>query len=353
MKRTVRRFWKQMLAVCMVLVAAASIATTMGETAASATYAGRTYSQNECDRIYANAKASALAEKKAFTQAATQQEAVNAKKNYRTAMETLEILCGQSEKTKKQFQAECKKLPRSMGKTLEEIYGNLQAYTNGNEAIQAKISGNRLTLDVYVNFKGAYNTQLDGESYAALAQKGFRLWQGSYAGNKHDFGANMFFTVKMNIREIFNGAGARDGQNYFEFVCFNSIGRSATNYGIGFYDRHFLGTQEGLIYDRTYTNGAIRMYAGLKNRYSASLYTKVAAHEFGHVLGLGDLYGKNAPATSECPVGTFYVDGDIMGTHGKVTANNIEMMLEAYRTGWYQAYVTVGYEKKSNVIRSY
>lgn len=353
MKRTIRSLWKQVLAACLALAAVASAVFTAGACAAGASYAGKTYSQSECDRIYATAKASALAEKKKFTKAATLQEAAKAREDYRKAMEALEILCGLSEKTKKQFQAECKSLPRALGNSLEEKYGNLQAHTKGSEAIQAKISGNQLTLDVYVNFKGAYNTKLGSETYAALAKKGLRLWQGAYAGGKYDFDANMFFTVKMNIREIFNGAGARKGQNYFEFACFGGTGRGYTNYGAGFYDRDLLGTTEGLIYNKGYTNGAILMYCGLNSRYSASQYSKVAAHEFGHVLGLGDLYGKDVPATKECPAGRFYAEGDIMGTHGKVMANNIEMLLEAYRTGWYQAYVTAGHEKKSDVIRSY
>ena len=72
------------------------------------------------------------------------------------------------------------------------------------------------------------------------------------------------------------------------------------------------------------------------------------------MLGLGDLYNKGLKPTAECPGGTKYEKGDIMGAHGHVTPNNIEMFLEAYRANRYQAYVHSGLpEVKSRVIRSY
>ena len=354
MKRMIRRFWKQLAALCLALTTAACAALTMGETAAaSPDLSAYVSSQSNYDKIYASARASAIAEKSRFTRADTQAKAAKARDSYRTAMEALEILCALSEKSRALFQKECGSLPKRLGETLEEKYGTLQKHTRGFEAIQARIAGNVLTLDVYVNFTGAYTTKLEGHSFAALAMQGLRLWQGEYAGNKYDFEPNMFFTVKMRLNEIYNGRNARAGQNYFGFACINALGRGYTNYGMGFYDRHLLGTKEGALYDRGYTNGTIVMYSGLRSHYTKDQYVKVAAHEFGHVLGLGDLYGQGLKPTAEIPEGAFYVAGDMMGTHGKVTPNNIEMLLEAYTTGWYQAFVTKGYEKKSAVIRSY
>jgi len=237
--------------------------------------------------------------------------------------------------------------------TLQQMYGTLKEHTRGYEAVRARISGNTLTIDLYVNFIGSYNSKIDGQTYAALAKKGFNLWAGAYTGSKWDFRPGMKFTVKIVIRDIYNGAGRIPGQNYVDFVCRTDLGRSFTCYSTGYYNRELLGTNQGAIPNRSYANGAIVMYAGLSKRYTAGQYTKVAAHEFGHVLGLGDQYGKGAPITAECPGGTKYVNGDIMGAHGQVTANNIEMFLEAYRTGWYQAYVNSRPEVKSKAIRSY
>jgi len=238
--------------------------------------------------------------------------------------------------------------------TLERMYGTLEDSTRGHEAIRARIRGNTLTIEAYVNFKGAYNTLLEGKTYAALARQGMMLWAGSYAGSEYDFEPGMAFDVIVNIHDIYNSIGARESQNYFDFVCLTKTGRSFTFYGVGYYNRELLGTYSGAIPDRSYTNGSIVMHSGINSKYSANQYTKVSAHEFGHVLGLGDAYGKGLASTPECPEGKKHVDGDMMFTSGQVTPNNIEMFLEAYTTGRYQAYVDSGLpEVKSRVIRSY
>jgi hypothetical protein len=238
--------------------------------------------------------------------------------------------------------------------TLQQMYGTLAEYTRGYEAVQARISGNALTIDLYVNFTGAYNTKIGDQTYAALAKKGFRLWAGTYAGNQWDFRPGMSFTVKVNIYDIYNGADRKPGQNYIDCVCKTSMGRGYVFQGVGYYNRELMGTYQGAIPDTSYPCGSIIMYSGISKRYTANQYTKTAAHEMGHVLGLGDLYGKGVASTKECPGGTKYEKGDIMGAHGNVTANNIEMFREAYRTNRYQAYVNSGMpEVKSAVIRSY
>ena len=76
-----------------------------------------------------------------------------------------------------------------------------------------------------------------------------------------------------------------------------------------------------------------------------------AAHEFGHVLGLGDAYGgltqHEAPKTIEVP------EGEIMRSNWReavVYPNTIEMILEAFKTSSLQKYDPRGH---SSVIRTY
>ncbi|MDR1891660.1 MAG: hypothetical protein LBQ48_01425 [Oscillospiraceae bacterium] len=248
------------------------------------------------------------------------------------------------------------KPPAVPGRTLEDKYGDLSGSTQGYEAVRQRINGNVLTLDIFVNFTGSYMMTLEGKTYAALAKEGFMLWQGEFSGSKYDFEQDMRFSVRVNIHDIYNGAGARSGQNYFNFHCVNASERGFTNYGVGFYDRAYLGTSQGAIPYRNYTNGAIVMYNRLGSLYTANQYIKVSAHEFGHVLGLGDQYGKGLPHTAEIPLagsGKRYIEGDIMGGHGYVTPNDIEMALEAYVTDDYQAFVNDGYEKRSGAIKGY
>jgi len=238
--------------------------------------------------------------------------------------------------------------------TLQQMYGTLAEHTRGYEAVQARISGNTLTIDLYVNFTGAYNTKIGDQTYAALAKRGFRLWAGTYAGSQWDFRPGMKFTVRVNIYDIYRGVGRKPGQNYIDFACRTDLGRGYVFQGVGYYNRELMGTYQGAIPDKSYPCGSIIMYNGVSRRYTANQYAKTAAHELGHVLGLGDLYGKGIKTNAEIPGGTKYEKGDIMGQHGHVTANNIEMFLEAYRTNKYQAYVNSGLpEVKSSVIRSY
>ena len=232
---------------------------------------------------------------------------------------------------------------------VRDTAGIYQGIRSGQVPYQREYAGHRRIRQL----QGSYNSKIDGQTYAALAKRGLQLWAGSYAGSRWDFEPGMAFTVKVNVRDIYNGAGRIPGQNYIDFECRTTTGRSYVFQGVGYYNRELMGTYQGAIPDKSFPNGSIIMYNGLGKRYTANQYIKVSAHEFGHVLGLGDQYGKSAPTTAECPGGTKYVKGDIMGAHGNVTANNIEMFLEAYRTNRYQAYVNSGPEVKSRVIRSY
>ena len=97
--------------------------------------------------------------------------------------------------------------------------------------------------------------------------------------------------------------------------------------------------------------------------YNYIEYQGTVAHEFGHTLLLGDAYfsspitGNQLTSNDEIAQGNFGCDGSIMYSNGKVYANDIEMVLEAFIKNSSQDYYTMlansehGELTKSNVIR--
>ena len=97
-------------------------------------------------------------------------------------------------------------------------------------------------------------------------------------------------------------------------------------------------------------------------------YEGYAAHELGHILGLGDAYLENDDKlvlgrTSEAYAGIDESgnESNIMYENGHVYANDIEMVLEAFSTNEYQFFLDrhnvnylfykLCYQSKSKVIR--
>ena len=110
----------------------------------------------------------------------------------------------------------------------------------------------------------------------------------------------------------------------------------------------------------------INMYTGDSRNdhlYNYIEYQGTVAHEFGHTLLLGDAYfsspitGNQLTSNDEIAQGNFGCDGSIMYSNGKVYANDIEMVLEAFIKNSSQDYYTMlansehGELTKSNVIR--
>ena len=80
--------------------------------------------------------------------------------------------------------------------------------------------------------------------------------------------------------------------------------------------------------------GTLTMYSFFEddqsqNLYSKNQYTFVAAHEFGHLLGIGDAYEENSDGTYKIrQTGEVPID-DIMRGGNNITYNNIEMVFLA------------------------
>ena len=92
-----------------------------------------------------------------------------------------------------------------------------------------------------------------------------------------------------------------------------------------------------------------------------NVFLQVISHEMGHIFGLGDAYRKSEEKSknwqTKYMVGAKITDevpkDDMMNELGIITPNDIEMILEAWRSTFVQNYYNaslIGY-RKSSVIR--
>lgn len=76
----------------------------------------------------------------------------------------------------------------------------------------------------------------------------------------------------------------------------------------------------------------------------------VASHEFGHILGLGDAY--KTPISGDTKVTDEVSSTDIMRSFwGTVSANDVKMILEAYKTNKWQTFTDFHGVEKSDMIK--
>ncbi|MDR2940445.1 MAG: hypothetical protein LBV08_09030 [Clostridiales bacterium] len=202
--------------------------------------------------------------------------------------------------------------------------------------------GSRIEIAANFGFRGACcgNCFEDmGETYKDVAMKGIiNIWQGRYFENPpYDFFGMPYVDVVVNIGHEKIKPRNKHGRpiNFF-------IG----NKGRGFAPYNILWGIGGNILN------AVFCYAYQKNvYYSYDRFAQLAAHEFGHLLGLGDAYKDiwqdAAPITPETPGRFIMRDNSSI-----VTPNDIEMVLEAFKTNKLQRYTDYYFLfKKSPVVR--
>ena len=100
---------------------------------------------------------------------------------------------------------------------------------------------------------------------------------------------------------------------------------------------------------KTDANGNKKPY---REEYTVTRYKDTAAHEFGHVLGLGDAYDVSWHSAANATTGEV-PQNDMMRSNGTVTPNDIEMLLYAWQLNTWQEYVDSNRYAKSPAIRSY
>jgi len=224
--------------------------------------------------------------------------------------------------------------------------------------VQVIRKGNQITITAYVEFIGDWNQEADflGRkfSYAQLAVMGIKNnWSGYYEGSEYDlFGdyEKVHVNVNINAEYIENGelgfGTSRRGQRYLPiYICTSKDDgeeHRAHTEGNASYEKWNVRNKNNkmFLHNHIYCStdeGVVDYY------YSSSNFMQVAAHEFGHILGLGDAYKtehqSEAADTYEIPFNEPW-KGDMMRNDGYVTPNDIEMMLEAWKMNAWQAFVS-------------
>ncbi|AEY66721.1 RHS repeat-associated core domain-containing protein [Clostridium sp. BNL1100] len=217
-------------------------------------------------------------------------------------------------------------------------------------AIQVTRSGNNINIKAYVNFTGGSNDifQKTNYTYAEVAAAGILdQWNKSFTGTYYDFGINNNVSVKTTIysndtskNNLWEKAPSYQ-KNFLEIYIDNS--NPTTIFGIKKKSHvpHMDGGQEKWSVSNKKKITMYRSWGGDPNEYGQKGYAHTVAHEFGHVLGIGDAYGDKdkgrtaAKNTLEVPIGNWLED-DIMSSNGKVNANDVEMVWEAWSSNKWQ-----------------
>lgn len=237
----------------------------------------------------------------------------------------------------------------------------------------------------------------DGSTVTEVFEKGVKLWEGTYQNKESkdtgivydDFGIDGLVNVKVEVhlendyRTENNIPGdikldEGEGNDYQKFFLAALIYNPTESFKgeVSSGDLSLEGGDENRSRCRTYRNYyyrkaaimlAYRFYWGIlfglgyKSDSKYSDFLHMLAHETGHIFGLGDAYDrsressednslkamKGAKITDEIP------KDDMMINNTTVTPNDVEMVLEAWRSIEEQEFYTaesIGY-KKSPVIR--
>ena len=217
-----------------------------------------------------------------------------------------------------------------------------------NAPVKITRQGNDFTSTAYLEFSGNSGQPFPGTtaiasqgySYAQIVADGIaRYWSTPSIGasSAYDFDGKAI-TVQTNV--IIKNPNQNYGNQKFVFVEIANITTSGTD---------------------KMTNAGANSWtvAGDKNVYlhpinaaTVDEFMRIAGHEFGHVVGIGDAYVlKDTQANAEVPYADFmrYANNPYSNIRLYVSANDIEMMWEAYRTNTWQSFES---KNRSTVIRS-
>ncbi len=184
----------------------------------------------------------------------------------------------------------------------------------------------------YDDFGGDQSITVDVQFYGDTASKNGIIQLGNPTPNQK------YIPVIIDTSTNLNGAKEVSNTTFSDTIIFNS----STMHMYDHYVR-YAGLLPGF---KTLTN---------YEEYPVDRFKRTAAHEFGHAFGLGDAYTDGAVPvkTTEVKIYKFWPTDpnlDMMASNSKVSSNDLEMLLEAWKTNAKQ---TFSGPQKSPAIRSY
>lgn len=199
--------------------------------------------------------------------------------------------------------------------TIESLYLEFkdESFNNTTNPIYYTISENKITVQLRTHFTGIYDELLNGRTRKEIVKEGIcENWNNEFTGTVYDF----YPGLPVKIEFVFTERESEfNSSTYKAFVIdiTDSLDRSSTSRA---------------SYSSDGDTGCLTMR---NHRYVENSYKKVAAHEFGHILGLSDDYSEKDRDLDFINV----KQNEIIGTdgmmcyNGKVVANDIEMAFYA------------------------
>ncbi len=222
-------------------------------------------------------------------------------------------------------------------------------FTPIDAVLECKDGNNVLTLSTNLMF--VYSESIDNSNeFEKAVYDGLRLWQGEY----EVFGGQKLF-VRVNITDKNNAF-----DNLIIMPVTDDIGESIMKVGKSVGSRKNRERVSDIITNKRSfaSNGikwsvnsrkiiCIQSHDGKFDDYEEIMH--VTKHEFGHALGLGDLYASVSDSLDGVEKGTYteldsYVISDrfynlvMCDHHGPVSNNDIEMVVLAFRDNKIQQY---------------
>ena len=208
-------------------------------------------------------------------------------------------------------------------KTLQGKYNTNRKFPTPRktDALKIKIKKNKVTIQWYCNFSGASQ-----KKRTTIMNAIKKKWFGSFTVKK-------IKKVKVEVKISDKSGGKFEMfQKYSSVVVYKNAGVSNVRWPWGCWSR----AEPGNIFLYAGDNRAAN---GSKHRYTSAQYNVVAAHEFGHILGILD--GYNDSSTKN--INSIMCDqwgnrNKISLKNRKATGRDIGKALDAYKSnsaqGW-------------------